>query len=227
MSSISYGAPLQYGVTQTTSSSANTTRSPDASSASTVVHSTHPPAKRAKARSSSRISPGTNGSPRIWAWGWASEAPASRPWLTMTCVYRTSGSAACSARRRWSTFISSSACSSSSWSSPPRCSGVYTNTSWIPLASAATCTGPRWWTTNPESPRNAGYRLGMTRIFQLPPSSTVSNAGSVASSWPGQNGHGRPGMVSMSTVRGAKSDGRSARSATIVTHRPVSGLRRI
>ncbi len=68
----------------TTSSLANTTRSSAASSASTVVQITHPPAKRANARSSSRISPGTNGSPRIWACGCDSDAPASRPWLMIT-----------------------------------------------------------------------------------------------------------------------------------------------
>ena len=42
----------------------------------------------------------------------------------------------------------------------------------------------------------------------------------------GQNGQGRPGSASTCSVRGAKSVGRSARSATIVTQRPVSGLRR-
>ena len=86
MISSSYGVPLQNGQTQTTSSLANTTRSPSASSASTVAHRMQPPSKRAKARSSSRISPGTNGSPSSWPWGWASDAPASRPWLMIACV---------------------------------------------------------------------------------------------------------------------------------------------
>jgi hypothetical protein len=47
-------------------------------------------------------------------------------------------------------------------------------------------------------------------------------AGGVESSLPGQNGHGRPDSTSSSRTRGAKSVGRWARSATIVTHRPVS-----
>ena len=86
MISSSYGEPLQYGQTQTTSSLANRTRLPATSSVSTVAHRMHPPSKRLKARCSSRISPGTNGSPSSWPCGWAIDAPASRPWLMIAWV---------------------------------------------------------------------------------------------------------------------------------------------
>ena len=67
----------------------------------------------------------------------------------------------------------------------------------------------------------------MTRIFHWPPSSTVSSAGSVDSSLPGQNGHGRSAVMTSSFSRGAKSFGRWARSETMVTHLPFSGFNRI
>ena len=101
------------------------------------------------------------------------------------------------------------------------------NTSCMPLASAVTWTGPRWCTTKPLAPANAGYRLGMTRICHVPSSTTSSSGSMVASSFPGQNGQGRSPRVSRVRSRGAKSEGRSARSDTIVTHRPFNGLRRI
>ena len=40
-------------------------------------------------------------------------------------------------------------------------------------------------------------------------------------------GHGRPGSASIGWSRGAKSLGRSARAATMVTHRPLRGFKRI
>ena len=52
--------------------------------------------------------------------------------------------------------ISCAAWSSSSRCSPASWSGVYTNTSWMPLASAITWTGPRLWTANASSPSKAG-----------------------------------------------------------------------
>ena len=64
----------------------NTTRTASESSASTVAHRMQPPSNRAKARSSSRISPGTNGMPSSCPCGCDNDAPASRPWLTMACV---------------------------------------------------------------------------------------------------------------------------------------------
>jgi hypothetical protein len=67
-----------------------------------------------------------------------------------------------------------------------------------------------------------GIEVGDHPHPQLPPSPIVSSAGGVDSSLPGQNGHGRPDSTSSSRTRGAKSVGRWARSATIVTHRPVS-----
>ena len=70
-----------------------------ASSASTVAHSRQLPSNRPKPASSSRIAPGTNGMPRSCACGCASDAPASRPWLTIACVYRTTGCDACSSMR--------------------------------------------------------------------------------------------------------------------------------
>ena len=72
-----------------------------------------------------------------------------------------------------------------------------------------------------------GIQVGDDADRQLPASSTASSAGGVASSLPGQNGHGRFVSASIWRPRGAKSVGRSARSATIVTQRPVSWFRRI
>ena len=61
---------------------------------------------------------------------------------------------------------------------------------------------------------------------KAPSLSCCSNAGGVASSLPGQNGHALLGSASTCIRRGAKSVGRFARSATKVTHRPVRGFRR-
>ena len=48
----------------------------------------------------------------------------------------------------------------------------------------------------------------MTRTCQEPPSSIVSSAGGVASSLPGQNGHGRVSSRSSKRARGANAEGR-------------------
>ena len=97
-------------------------------------------------------------------------------------------------------------------------------TSWMPLASACTWTGPRLWTAIESSPSNAGYRLGTTRTCHAPSRRCVSSAGGVASSEPGQKGQARVGSASTCWLRGAKSYGRLARSATMVTHRPFRGF---
>ena len=96
----------------------------------------------------------------------------------------------------------------------------------MPLAVACVNTGPRCDTHIGSSPENAGNRFGTTRTCQWPSGPYVSSAGGVASSLPGQNGHARAGSASTGRRRGAKSTGRSDRSAAIVTHRPVSGLSR-
>ena len=97
----------------------------------------------------------------------------------------------------------------------------------MPLAGAEMKTGPSFVTVSGSLPLNAGYLFGTTRTSQPSPSPLeVSSAGGVASSAPGQNGHGRDGSASTWATRGAKSLGRSARPATTVIHRPVSGFRR-
>ncbi|CAB4580141.1 unannotated protein [freshwater metagenome] len=123
------------------------------------------------------------------------------------------------------TIISAQA-SSLNTSMPALWSRVNTNTSCVPLASAITWTGPRLRTASESSPSNAGKRLGMTRMRQWLSGPTEASVGSDASSLPGQKGHGRVGPDSTVGTRVAKSVGRMARSATMVTQRPVRGFRR-
>src|SRR4051812_7772596 len=123
-------------------------------------------------------------------------------------------------------FITSPASRSSRSAQLPLWSGVSTSTSWMPLADACVNTGPRFVTVIGSSPENAGYRFGTTRTCHLPLGPYVSSAGGVASSLPGQNGHGRAGSASTCMWRCEKSPGRSDRSNATVTHRPVSGFSR-
>ena len=88
--------------------------------------------------------------------------------------------------------MNSAASSSSSRSMPPSWSGVYTNTSWIPLASAVTCTGTEMVHDEAGLAVERGIEVGH---HPHPPASALadptSSSGGVDSSLPGQNGHGR------------------------------------
>jgi hypothetical protein len=69
-----------------------------------------------------------------------------------------------------------------------------------------------------------GVEIGHDADQPLPVTPVGLECRRVASSLPGQNGQGRSGSASTWERRGAKSDGRSERSATTVTHRPFSGF---
>ena len=107
------------------------------------------------------------------------------------------------------------------------CSGENTSTSWMPLAGACTCTGPRLRTASgivavergvavrhdPHDPP-AVAAVGLQRRGR---GLLVAGAERARAA----SGQPRPGWL-----RGAKSVGRSARSATTVTQRPFSGFKR-
>ena len=227
MMSISNGVPLQNGQITSTCSSSNTTRTESASSASTVAHRMQPPSKRAKARSSSRISPGherhaeqlsvrvrqrrarlatlVDDGLRV------ADLPATRRALPAGRAVRPSPGRRRGRRGR------------------PSCRGA-----------RATVPRPRGYRSPPPAraparacapssdPRRRRRGRGWAR--RAPTTCRRARRSRAPAGWPprcrGRTGTRRSGSASTCERRGAKSDGRSERSATTVTHRPFSGFNR-
>jgi hypothetical protein len=160
---------------------------------------------------------------KTWLCGCSSEAPDSRPWLTITVTEPRSASRQASSRFRHP--ASTLATSPTGWSARvAKWSGPWITTSWAPPVGAAryrpplgTCPGPA----------NAGNLFGTTRTCHPGVSGAVAGSrsaqtsGGVMCSLPAQKG--QPSGPRGAPCSRRNASGLAALPAVIATQRPLSG----